>query len=160
MPRDSAPQKWEYKEHTRVKHELLSKYLSPWLMILGRYHRKLVFFDGFAGRGEYIDKKTGNVTALGSPIIALQVANSLLEKCEQKKQEPYFDKFICIGIEENKDNFENLQKVVNREKGKLRFKNKLQAILINGEFATVIGAILKKVGAEIAPSFFFVDLLA
>ena len=42
--------------------------------------------------------KTGEVIALGSPIIALQVANRLPEQCEEKKRKPYFDEFICIVI--------------------------------------------------------------
>ena len=66
MKKDSALEKWEYKEHTRVKHELLRKYLYPWIIKLGYFHRKILFFDGFAGRGEYLpDRK------LGSPVIAL-----------------------------------------------------------------------------------------
>jgi len=28
MTKDSAPEKWEYKEHTKVKHILLEKYLA------------------------------------------------------------------------------------------------------------------------------------
>jgi len=72
--KDSAPEKWEYREHTRVKHILLEKYLDVWIPILGRYNPRICYFDGFAGRGEYIDKRTRQ-TILGSPLIALKVAD-------------------------------------------------------------------------------------
>lgn len=154
--KDSAPEKWEYSEHTKVKHELLSKYLYAWIIKLGRFHRKIIFFDCFAGRGEYVDK-TGKVTALGSPIIALQVADSLLQQCAQKQRRPYFDEFICIGIEKDRENFQNLQSVVKREGDKLKFGDRLKVGLENDEFANVVDKMLKSVGTEIAPSFFFID---
>jgi spore photoproduct lyase len=157
MIKDLTPEKWEYREHTRVKHELLRKYLRAWAVILGQFHRKILFFDGFAGRGNYIEETTRKIVTLGSPIIALQVANELLEQCEEKGHEPYFDNFICIAIEKDKDNFKNLQNIVAIEKEKIRFKDKIQIELINGEFAVVVEEILEKVGAKIAPSFFFID---
>ena len=33
--KDSAPEKWVYREHIRVKHELLKKYLYVWIIKLG-----------------------------------------------------------------------------------------------------------------------------
>ena len=154
--KDSAPEKWEYWEHTKVKHELLRKYLWVWTVKLGKFHRRILFFDCFAGRGDYIDK-TGKVVALGSPIIALQVANNLLEHCEDKRRKPYFDEFICFAVEKDEDNFKNLQKVLAREKGKIKFKDKLLVKPINNEFANVTNKILEEVGENIAPSFFFID---
>jgi len=157
MERDSAPEKWVYREHTRVKHELLRKYLYAWIIKLGKFHRKILFFDGFAGRGEYIDENTGEILTVGSPIIALQLADELLQVCEQKEHPPYFDKFICIAIEKDKENFENLQRVISREKEKIRFKGKIEIQLINDEFANVVDEVVKEVGERIAPSFFFID---
>lgn len=157
MFKDSAIEKWVYSEHTRVKHELLRKYLHAWLIKLGRFHRKVLFFDGFAGRGEYIDEKTGMILREGSPIIALRVADKLLELCERKRKPPYFDTFICIAIEKDKENFINLQSVVEREKNNIKFKDKIDIQLINDEFANVVNDLAVKVGAGIAPSFFFID---
>lgn len=152
MTKDSVLEKWEYREHTRVKHELLRKYLYAWIIKLGHFHRKILFFDGFAGRGEYYPDEQ-----LGSPIIALQVANDLLEQCERKNRPKYFDKFICVAIEKDPENFRNLEKVVAREKSKLKFRDNLQIDLYNDEFANVANQISQKVGQRIAPSFFFVD---
>jgi len=157
MLKDSSPEKWVYREHTRVKHELLRKYLYTWIIKLGKIHRKVIFFDGFAGRGEYTDEKTGEVLTLGSPIIALRVANELLQFCEQKGRRPYFDKFICIAVEKDVENFRNLQAVVDREKENIGFKDKIDILLINDEFANVVIELVEQVGVKIAPSFFFID---
>jgi three-Cys-motif partner protein len=90
MTKDSDPEKWIYKEHARVKHILLEKYLAAWIPILGKYNPKICYFDGFAGRGEYIDENTGKVLAIGSQVIALRVADEKVD---------YFGKLSCIFIE-------------------------------------------------------------
>jgi three-Cys-motif partner protein len=63
MPRDTV---WPLEDHTRGKHEVLREYLKAWLPILGTTHGRVVFFDGFAGPGEY----TGGEP--GSPVIAIE----------------------------------------------------------------------------------------
>jgi spore photoproduct lyase len=151
MTKDSDPEKWIYREHTKVKHILLEKYLAAWIPILGKYNPKICYFDGFAGRGEYIDESTGEVLALGSPIIALRVAD---------KKADYFGKLLCVFIEKNKDNYKNLEEVLEREKSKIKSWEKIEIIKENDEFANVIGQIfdyLEKEGSILVPSFFFVD---
>jgi spore photoproduct lyase len=160
MAKNLVQEKWVLKEHTKVKHEILKKYLHPWIRILGKSYRIILFFDCFAGRGEYIDEKTVKVWATGSPIIALKLADELLQFCEQKGYEPYFDKFICIAIEKDKANIENLQSIVNREKEKLKFKDRIKIKFVRGEFANVVYKLIewiKKENIQIAPSFFFID---
>jgi hypothetical protein len=39
--KDSDPEKWVYREHTRVKNEILEKYLRGWVPILGKYHKRI-----------------------------------------------------------------------------------------------------------------------
>jgi three-Cys-motif partner protein len=73
MPRsrdipDDADEKWRYTDHVAAKHEVLRRYLGAWLPILGRYHEKLVIYDGFAGRGRYVDGEDG------SPVIMFKRA--------------------------------------------------------------------------------------
>jgi three-Cys-motif partner protein len=136
---DYHPEKWVYREHTRVKHELLRKYLKPWIYHLGK-NRKICYFDGFAGRGEY----EGGFP--GSPLIAIQVAD---ECCN------HFDEFVCINIEKNAINFKNLEEVINRERGK--YSEKIKIYNFEGEFADVVSGIINKVGARLVPSFFFID---
>jgi three-Cys-motif partner protein len=66
----------------------------------------------------------------------------------------YIEEMVCVFIERDPDNFENLKTVTLREGEKCphcKIEN------INGEFAGVIMEIIKDVGAKLAPSFFFVD---
>lgn len=152
--KNSSPDKWIYCKHTEVKHKLLQKYLRAWSIILGKYNRKIIFFDGFAGRGEY-KNKIGQRVALGSPIIALRVADNLLEQAKKKNGKPYFDKFICIAVEKDKDNYENLLNIF--EKEEIINGSKIDFILANDEFKNVVREIIDSVGAKIAPTFFFID---
>ena len=142
--KDSVLEKWEYREHTKVKHILLEKYLKAWIQILGKYEPRICFFDGFAGRGEYIEG------TLGSPLIALKVADSL---------SGYFRKLICYFIERDKDNFENLEEVLKREEANVENWQKIEVEIKNDEFANVIAGIFKNMeeGHILIPSFFFID---
>lgn len=137
MLKDSALEKWEYREHTKVKHILLKKYLAAWIPILGSWNLKICYFDGFAGRGEYTDGTPG------SPLIALEVADNLSK---------YFGELICYFIEKDTENFKNLEMVLAREKPKIRNWDKIKVKKENDEFANVI-----KGQKILAPSFFFVD---
>ena len=151
MTKDSAPEKWEYQEHTRVKHILLEKYLAAWIPILGKWYSRIYYFDGFAGRGQYSDG------TLGSPIIALRVANDLLKRCEEKRRRPYFGEFLCIAVEKDQGNFKNLQDVVALEKERVAFRNKIQVEPKNEEFASVAGRLLQEISTKVVPLFFFID---
>ncbi len=145
MLEDSSPEKWEYKEHTRVKHILLDKYLAAWIPILGRRGKSICYFDGFAGRGEYEDG------TLGSPLIAMKVAD---EKAN------YFGKLLCVFIEKDKNNYKNLCQVLKSEKTNIRNWNKIDIMKENNEFTNVIEGIFNYLENKkniLAPSFFFVD---
>lgn len=137
MPEDSAPERWVYREHTRVKHVLLEKYLRGWIPILGKYHPQICYIDGFAGRGEW----EGGFP--GSPVIAIRVAHEL---------EKYFGEFVCINIELDPDNFRNLESVLSE-----CHYPKIKNINIQGSFADVVGKVLIQVKASGIPSFFFID---
>jgi len=142
--KDSSPEKWEYREHTRVKHILLGKYLKVWITALGKYNPKICYFDGFAGRGEYTDG------TLGSPLIALKLADDLSN---------HFDKLICYFIEKDQENFKNLEEVLKREVPNIKSRGKIDVRKENDEFANVIDGIFKNIetGHILLPSFFFVD---
>jgi three-Cys-motif partner protein len=67
VPTDTV---WKLEPHTRAKHQILGRYLDAWFPILGKFNRKLVYAEGFAGPGCYLDGEPG------SPIVALQSAIS------------------------------------------------------------------------------------
>ena len=147
---DSDLKKWEYREHTKVKHILLQKYLKAWIPILGKWHDTICYVDGFAGRGDYLDGK-GNLITEGSPILALKVADEISNR---------FRKFLLFIIEKDPGNFENLSSVLEREKATIKNWNKIEILKQNNEFAAVIDNIFKVLEQKksaLVPSFFFID---
>lgn len=52
--------------HTAAKHALLRKYMGAWFPIMAKYNPRVVYYDAFAGPGEYQDGEPG------SPMIALE----------------------------------------------------------------------------------------
>lgn len=98
--KDSDSGKWILKEHTKIKHEILDKYLNPWAKILSKYNKRLVIVDGFAGRGEYTDE-SGNKIVSGSPIILMNL-----------NSQPIIEELVCICIEKDPDNYNNLCEVI------------------------------------------------
>ncbi len=63
------------KRVSRIKHLILQKYFPPWAAILGSRHKRLGYFDCFAGPGEY--EHEGRPVA-GSPVIAVKEAIEFL----------------------------------------------------------------------------------
>src|SRR5437660_5540310 len=92
------------REHTRVKLELLEKYLVGWLRILGSRHPRIIYVDGFAGRCHYIEGD-GKITD-GSPIRALRVGHD------------FGGEFVAIFVERDQDNYVNLRKTLEAEEKK------------------------------------------
>lgn len=143
---DDSPKKWAYKEHTRVKHEILSKYLGGWTNILGKFY-KLNIFDCFAGRGRFPDGSEG------SPLIIIKTIARIREKMRRPNGAS------CVFIERSENNFQNLQEEINREieNSPQRYGDWLNVEWFNNEFANVASGIIDKYGERLAPSFFFID---
>src|SRR5580658_7644998 len=89
---------WKLEPHTGAKHQILGRYLDAWFPILGKFNRKLVYIDGFAGPGCYLDGEPG------SPIVALQ---SALRYKDTLSGEPEF-----WFIEERQDRVAQLQEEI------------------------------------------------
>jgi three-Cys-motif partner protein len=145
MLRDSDPAKWVCKAHTRVKHELLEKYLHAWIPILGSGNPRIAYFDGFAGRGAYDDDSPG------SPVIAVRVADQRAD---------YFNEIGFTFVEKDPDNYANLQSVLKRELKTTKNVKRMEFRLLHDEFSNVAGALLdfiEKWKSTLVPSFFFID---
>jgi three-Cys-motif partner protein len=137
---DSAPEKWEYREHMRVKHTILQKYLAGWIRHLGSRGR-LFYIDGFAGRGVY------EAGEFGSPVIAMETAH---------RNEHLFSEFHCYAVERNKSNFESLRNVVADQKLE---SPKIKFHPLNGAFSDVVGdlPLISETTHPSPPGFFFLD---
>jgi three-Cys-motif partner protein len=99
---DDDPRKWEYSEHTRAKHEILTRYLGAWYSILGSSRaRRLVILDGFAGRARY----TGGES--GSPVLIYEAAVRAVERGVAQQ-------ISILCSEANPSNFASLEAVKSR----------------------------------------------
>jgi hypothetical protein len=105
--KDGDPEKWSLREHTKIKHAILSRYLTPWAKILSSFNRRLVIIDGFAGRGQYIDEDSNRSIYDGSPIILMDLSI-----------QPIVDELVCICIEKDPGNYDNLCRVLYEKKSK------------------------------------------
>ena len=142
MVRDNDLDKWIYKEHTRVKHELLDKYLGGWLSILGQWHRRLIIVDGFAGRGEYADGSEG------SPIIILRKAAELIKIGR-------VGEVVCAFVEKDAANYANLEDTL-RTKVSASPGVKIYGP-VNDSFENTARGMISSVNGHMAPSFWFID---
>lgn len=145
MAKDSALEKWEYKEHTEVKHKILEKYLSTWITILGKWNERICYFDCFAGRGEYDDG------TFGSPVRAIKIAH--------RKAKDYGEMTLTF-IEKDTENYNNLKHVLEVTRQKNENPDKITFYMINSDFSTAATQIFHYIDSKseiIAPSLFFVD---
>jgi len=145
---------WVIQEQTIVKHQLLEKYIAPWMNIL--YHQQarlgikqqLMYIDGFSGPGYYWTDESKNSTTIGSPLIVAAKANGYLSQNPNRK----FD-ITCIDKE---------IKCVNLLESKLKEHNRFNQHwqVIQGDFEEEINKLLNKIKSGYVkkiPIFFFID---
>jgi len=140
---DNAPEKWELEEHTKVKHQILEKYIRSWISILSSRNEKMGYFDCFAGRGVY------NNGEPGSPIIVMNAAQEQIDRLSNLK------KFNCAFIENNKGNFVSLEEEVTKYKLNC---NDIECSALHGDFDKVITDFLDQYeGKFMIPVLYFID---
>lgn len=137
----------QYRDQTRVKHEILRKYIPSFFHILKNYQDNLLYIDGFAGRGTY--EVNDSSRADGSPLHALKIIseNDKLSK-----------KVSTIFIENDSENYRILVSEINNfyKKNKHIRKPEHQ----KGKFSNCINKLLddlEKKRSGLAPCFVFVD---
>ncbi len=64
--------RWPIEPHTLAKHAILRRYLGRWFPIMAKRNARIIYVDGFAGPGRYVEGEDG------SPIIALRIARDFL----------------------------------------------------------------------------------
>lgn len=133
---------WPLEPHTAAKHKILEAYLKAWFPIICRYNKVINYIDGFAGPGIYSKGE------LGSPIIALNVANN--HTIELK------GKLHFVFIDERKNRAKNLDEEIK----KLEIKPNFKTQVINGKFHEVVDDAINNLEKEnkiLAPTFVFID---
>lgn len=109
MKQDTDPEKWDMKGQTEVKHDILGKYLFPWLNKISETSPIVRYVDGFAGKGRYNDDSKG------SPLIAMSVADERIESLSGKLRE-----VRCSFIEDKEENYEDLDREVRKNRRNVR----------------------------------------
>jgi three-Cys-motif partner protein len=143
--KDNDPAKWVYKEHTRVKHALLEKYLRAWIPILGSTNPRIMYVDGFAGRGVYEDGSPG------SPVLAMKLADEFA---------PRLQNITLRLVERNEENYENLKSAVEAQMPKLLCPDRVLVHHSRGDFDEAVCSLLdhaESSGVPLGPSFVFID---
>lgn len=126
------------QEHTRLKLQVLDKYLQAYCEIMARVFKSIAFIDPYAGAGSYSDGSEG------SPLIMCKNASHILE----------IEKAVCqkvkyFGNEGDAKNYENLKQALQPYEC-ISYSSKLDA----KEF---INKCLNYVCPKYSSAFFFVD---
>jgi three-Cys-motif partner protein len=134
---------WPIARHTAAKHAILKRYLDAWLPIMGRYNRRLIFVDGFAGPGEYANGEPG------SPIIALDCALNHTRNLSRTQLEYVF-------IEQDPGNRAHLGQLLRQR----QVPPHVRYELLEGQFDRRTADLLDRVetgSSEVAPAFVMID---
>lgn len=138
---------WKLDPHTRVKHQILQKYLEAWFPILSSTEKRLLVLDGFSGPGKYAEGE------IGSPLVALlalQKHRFLTDaNCE----------VTFVFLEPDPLRFQSLEREIHQF-----FANRggqpanVHVITRQTEFSVGAESILSSLsGTSLAPTFAFVD---
>lgn len=132
----------QYRDQTRLKHEILAAYLPAFFHILKRYKKNLNYIDAFAGRGHYTDQEQD---VPGSPLLALELIAGNAELAE---------KVSTLFIEADPENYAQLETAVHEFYD--AHSDIREPILQHGTFANVVTELLDTI-ESLAPTFLFVD---
>lgn len=135
------------KEQTKIKLDILRKYLKAWANIIGSNFPEAYFVDCFAGRGKYHSGKERDDVS-GSPLIGVET--SIEVRALKNKKGKIFNLNV-IAIEPDKDNIASLKAFFTE----IAPKCESEIEVFKSEFASEIPTIIKKIGDK--PAFFFID---
>lgn len=151
MPASPRETVWTADPHTIAKIKLLSAYLGAWYSILGirpvRKGRPLLYIDGFAGPGEYLNHPNG------SPVVAVEAAASCLRTHSDKWQA---GDIHCAFIELADDRFIRLKERL----GRVAPHPRVHLHFFNGSFATQLPCVRETLPfafGDDSPLFVFID---
>jgi len=133
------------KRVSRIKHQILTRYLPSWATILGSAFDKLYYVDCFAGPGHY---ESEGKEVDGSTIISVKAGKEFAEKNSDKK----------LGIILVEDDATQLNQLKGCLSATLPYPANFQVVLKPVNSRDVIPKIIAGVRArKSAPSFFLVD---
>ncbi|HKR12555.1 MAG TPA: three-Cys-motif partner protein TcmP [Pyrinomonadaceae bacterium] len=134
-----------YRDQTRVKHEILEAYLPAYFHILKASNQNLVFIDGFAGRGTYTMSGSGEIFD-GSPLRALKLI---------ARNSQFATQVSTIFIESDRVLFDQLKTKV--DDFVATHPEVRRPLCLDGRFSDRLNEVLDKLEGNLAPTFLFVD---
>lgn len=151
LPPPSRGQDWSLlrKPQTRLKLDILEKYLSDWAPIMLNFFPEVFFIDCFAGRGSYT---TIDGIRNGSPLIGANLAHKYQVARHfgsRKAGVSGKSRLICRFVELNKTNYDALCYRVGP------FKETVDLKLYKGKYQQFIEGILSEVSDK--PAFTLFD---
>jgi len=141
---------WDRPPHTAAKHSLLRTYLGAWFPIIARYNKRVVYYDAFAGPGQY---KGGDP---GSPIIALETLIDHYASAAMGDTE-----FYLLFNEQDQGCAQYLQDLVTKlQASRAPWPRNVKVGITNSTFIELTSEMvdyLEQGNAHLAPTFAFVD---
>lgn len=150
MPNDADPSMWDCPPHTKAKHQMLGWYLDGWFPTLSSTNGRVLFLDGFAGRGLYNDGTEG------SPLIALRrlVEHNFFPRMRDRE-------FVFFFVEANPENAESLRSEIEQfQADHSPWPANVKVQVLNETFDATANALLERLREQkrsLAPTFAFVD---
>jgi three-Cys-motif partner protein len=133
------------KRVSRIKHQILTRYLPSWATILGSAFDKLYYVDCFAGPGHY---ESEGKEVDGSPIIAVKAGKVFAEKNPSKK----------LGIVLVEDDSGQLGQLKGCLNATLPYPANFQVVTKLADSHAIIPGVIAGIKArKSAPSLFLVD---
>jgi three-Cys-motif partner protein len=133
------------KRVSRIKHEILTKYLPSWVRILGSAFDLLYYVDCFAGPGQY-EFEGGPVD--GSPIIATKAGKAFAAGNPSKK----------LGVVLVEDNTAQLKQLKGCLSSTLPYPTNFKVVTKLANSREIIPGVIAEIKSrKSAPSFFLVD---
>jgi three-Cys-motif partner protein len=158
---DDDDDKWVYRPHTAAKHEVLGKYLTPWVNKLTSYNlaadnpNKTRVVDCFAGRGSYVDTDSTEPIDLESVSTPAEIPGSpqlILDRLTNRADQ--FDSAECVFIEANSTNYETLSETI---AGTTGYADNISIRCEHGEFQNTVLDVVENLDGSDCPTFFFID---
>ena len=141
---------WDRPPHTAAKHTLLRTYLGAWFPIMSKWNGRVVYYDAFAGPGEY---KSGEP---GSPLIALQTLIGHTTFATMRDTE-----FIFLFNEQDAACTEHLSALVTElQESRKPWPGNVKIGISHSSFIELTTNLLNKLDSRnvhLAPTFAFVD---
>jgi three-Cys-motif partner protein len=150
MPADSDPSKWNCPPHTKAKLELLGRYLDGWFPTLSKWNGRILFLDGFAGRGRYNDGTEG------SPLVALRHLLDHQYFTNMRNRE-----FVFYFVEADSDNAASLRSELETFRATHEpWPENVKYQVVNEKFDVTATALLQHLQEQkrnLAPTLAFID---